>query len=90
MNADAIAKHFYEQGMADATKDRVVRDKNIDLNPRQTHGETNVDGIKVRVLGQSSSDIKNRSFKIRKKCSFCLRQDFVIACESIPLSSSCQ
>jgi len=67
MNADAIAKHFYEQGIADATKDRVARDKNIDLNPRQTHGETNVGGIKVRVLGQSSSDIKNRSFKIRKK-----------------------
>jgi len=67
MNADAIAKHFYEQGKADATKARVARDKNINLEPRKTHGETNVGGVKYRVLGESSSDIKNRSFKIRKK-----------------------
>ena len=67
MNADAIAKHFYEQGKADAIKDRIARDKNINLEPRKTHGETNVGGVKYRVLGQSSSDIKNRSFKIRKK-----------------------
>jgi len=67
MNADAIAKHFYEQGKADAIKDTVAKGKNIDLNPRKTHGETNVGGVKYKVLGQSSSDIKNRSFKIRKK-----------------------
>ena len=67
MNADAIAKHFYEQGKADAIKGQVARDKNINLEPRKTHGETNVGGVKYRVLGQSSSDIKNRSFKIRKK-----------------------
>ena len=67
MNADAIAKHFYEQGRADATKARVARDKNINLEPRKTHGETNVGGVKYRVLGDSTSDIKNRSFKIRKK-----------------------
>ena len=67
MNPDAIAKHFYEQGKADAIKSQVAKNKNIDLNPRKTHGETNVGGVKYRVLGQSSSDIKNRSFKIRKK-----------------------
>ena len=67
MNADVIAKHFYEQGKADAIKDTVAKDKNISLDPRQTHGEVEAGGIKVRVLGQSSSDIKNRSFKIRKK-----------------------
>ena len=67
MNADAIAKHFYEQGKADAVKDRVARDKNINLEPRKTHGEVNVGGVKYKVLGSSSSDIKNRSFKIRKK-----------------------
>ena len=67
MNADAIAKLFYEQGKSDAIKDRVAQDKNINLDPRQTHGEVNVGGIKVRALGQSSSDIKNRSFKVRKK-----------------------
>ena len=67
MNADAIAKHFYEQGKADATKARVARDKNINLEPRKTHGEVNVGGVKYKVLGNTSSDIKNRSFKIRKK-----------------------
>jgi len=67
MNADKIAKHFYEQGKADAIKNRIAKDKNINLEPRKTHGEVNVGGIKVRALGESSSDMKNRSFKIRKK-----------------------
>ena len=67
MNADTIARHFYEQGKADAIKDQVARDKNIDVNPRQTHGEVQAGGIKVRALGDSTSDIKNRYFKIRKK-----------------------
>tara|TARA_R100000353_G_scaffold31260_1_gene25609 strand:+ start:29 stop:1189 length:1161 start_codon:yes stop_codon:yes gene_type:complete len=67
MNADNIAKHFYEQGRADAIKEKIAKDKNIDLSPRTTHGETNVGGIKYKVLGQSASDIKNRSFKIRKR-----------------------
>tara|TARA_R100001163_G_scaffold989_3_gene1560 strand:- start:1038 stop:2219 length:1182 start_codon:yes stop_codon:yes gene_type:complete len=67
MNADAIANHFYEQGKADATKARVAKDKNINTDPRKTHGETNVGGVKYRVLGSSTSDMKNRSFKIKKK-----------------------
>jgi hypothetical protein len=67
MNADNIAKHFYEQGRADAIKEKIAKDKNIDLSPRTTHGETNVDGIKFKVLGQSTSEMKNRSFKIRKR-----------------------
>ena len=67
MNADTVAKHFYEQGRADAIKDQIAKDKNIDTNPRQIHGEIKAGGLKVKVLGQSSSDVKNRSFKIRKK-----------------------
>ena len=67
MNADAIAKHFYEQGKADAVKNQVAKGKNINLNPRQTHGEANVGGFKYKIVGETSSDIKNRSFKIRKK-----------------------
>ena len=67
MNADTIAKHFYEQGRADAVKDTVAKDKNINMDPRQTHGEVNAGGVKYRVLGQSTADMKNRSFKIRKK-----------------------
>tara|TARA_E500000331_G_scaffold348218_2_gene389501 strand:+ start:108 stop:1328 length:1221 start_codon:yes stop_codon:yes gene_type:complete len=67
MNADAVASHFYEQGKADATKARVAKDKNINLEPRQTHGETEVGGMKFKVLGESANTIKNRSFKINKK-----------------------
>ena len=62
MNADAIAKHFYEQGKADALKDSIAKSKNIDMNPRQSHGEINAGGVKVRVLGNTSSDFK---FKIK-------------------------
>ena len=64
MNADAIANHFYEQGKADAVKNRVARDKNINTDPRKTHGEYETGGIKVRVLGDSANDFK---FKIKKK-----------------------
>ena len=64
MNADAIAKHFYEQGKADAMKSSVANSKNINMEPRQAHGEVNAGGIKVRVLGESSSDFK---FKIKNK-----------------------
>jgi len=62
MNADAIAKHFYEQGKADAMKASVAKAKNIDMNPRQAFGEVNTGGIKVKVLGDNSSDFK---FKIK-------------------------
>tara|TARA_R110002020_G_scaffold52813_6_gene148218 strand:- start:1254 stop:2447 length:1194 start_codon:yes stop_codon:yes gene_type:complete len=64
MNADAIAKHFYEQGKADAIKSSVAKDKNINLDPRQTHGEYETGGVKVRVLGDSANDFK---FKIKSK-----------------------
>ena len=62
MNADAIAKHFYEQGKADAMKDSVAKAKNVNMNPRQSHGTVEAGGIKVRVLGEDSSDFK---FKIK-------------------------
>ena len=67
MNADVVAKHFYEQGRADAIKGQVAKDKNINTQSRQTHSEVDSSGFKYRPLGVSSSDIKNRSFKIRKK-----------------------
>jgi hypothetical protein len=63
MNADAIAQHFYEQGKADAIKDNVKRSKNIDMDPRGSHNETEVGGIKVRALGDDSASFK---FKIKK------------------------
>ena len=62
MNADAVAKHFYEQGKADAMKDSVAKAKNVNMNPRQSHGEIETGGIKVKVIGDTSSDFK---FKIK-------------------------
>ena len=67
MNADAVAKHFYEQGKADAMKSSVANAKNVDMSPRQSHGVIEAGGLKVKVLGQDSSDfkfkIKNNKFK---------------------------
>ena len=63
MNPDVIAQHFYEQGKADAIKDRVAKDKNISLNPRTAQGEVNVGGVKYRVLGDSSNSLKVRMRK---------------------------
>ena len=65
MNPDAIAQHFYEQGKADALKESVAKSKNVDMTPRQEHaGEINVNGTKIRVLGNDAEDFK---FKIRKR-----------------------
>ena len=68
MNSDAIAKHFYEQGRADAMKDSVAESKNVNMDPRQElTSNPNQGGIKVKVLGEDSSDfkfkIKNNKFK---------------------------
>ena len=65
MNADAIAKHFYEQGKADAMKNSVAKSKNINMDPRQSHGEAqNTSGPKFKVLGDDSTGLK---WKIKNK-----------------------
>ena len=64
MNADAVARHFYEQGKADALKETVAKSKNINMDPRQSHGVVEAGGIKVRVLGDDSNSFK---FKMKSK-----------------------
>ena len=65
MNSDAIAKHFYEQGKADALKDSMAKSKNVSMDPRQEfNGQINTGGMKVKVLGNNSNDFK---FKIKNK-----------------------
>ena len=64
MNADAVAKHFYEQGKADAMKNSIAKAKNVDMNPRQSHGKIETGGTTFKVLGNNSSDFK---FKIKNK-----------------------
>ena len=67
MNADAVAKHFYDQGKADAMKNSMAKAKNVDMNPRQAHGKIKAGGTTYKVLGNDSSDfkfkIKNNKFK---------------------------
>ena len=63
MNPDAIANHFYEQGKADAMKNSIAKSKNVDMNPRQSHKEVNVDGMKFKVL----SDDTSPTFKFKTK-----------------------
>ncbi len=64
MNADAVANHFYEQGKADAMKNSVAKAKNVNMDPRQSHGTIEAGGVKIRVLGEDSTDFK---FKIKQK-----------------------
>mgnify|MGYP003645476720 CR=1 FL=1 len=65
MNADAVAKHFYEQGQADAMKNSIASAKNIDMSPRQSHASvTDSSGMTVRAL---DNDTANYKFKINKK-----------------------
>ena len=62
MNADSIAKHFYEQGKADATGDIVKETKNIDMDVRQ-NSVTETGGTKFRVVDSGDQF----EFKIRKR-----------------------
>jgi hypothetical protein len=61
MNADQVAKHFYEQGKADAMKSSVKRSKNVDMNPRGTHEEvTTSNGWKIRAVDSGDNSSKFR------------------------------
>jgi len=66
MNADAVAKHFYEQGKADAMKDSVAKAKNVNMKPRQAHGEVEAGGLKFKVLGDNAAGLKIKNNKFKK------------------------
>ena len=59
-NADTIAKHFYDQGVADGTKNVVANSKNINTDTRNTTPEDiYVNGWKVKAIsGADSSKLK--------------------------------
>ena len=65
-NVDTIAKHFYEQGKADAIKEVVAKSNNISTEPRQTSsGELFVNGIRVKAVNgvdTSKLRIQQRKF----------------------------
>ena len=64
-NIDSIAKHFYEQGKSDATKDLVAKSKNISNEVRSTpNSEVMAGGFKVKsISGLDSSKLKIKSRK---------------------------
>ena len=45
-------------------KTSVAKAKNVNMDPRQSHGTIEAGGLKVKVLGDNSSDFK---FKIKNK-----------------------
>jgi hypothetical protein len=64
-NSDTIAKHFYEQGKADATKELVAKTKNLSNEPRkETSGDIFVKGIKIKAI--SGADTSKLRIKTRK------------------------
>ena len=64
-NVDSIAKHFYEQGKSDATKDLVAQSKNVKGQIRESSsGEAFLGGIKVKAIsGLDSSKLKIKTRK---------------------------
>ena len=41
-------------------KNSIAKAKNVDMNPRQAHGEVETGGLKFKVLSDDSSDFKLR------------------------------
>ena len=63
-NVDTIAKHFYEQGKADAIKDVTAKSKNINTGIRQTApSDINVGGIRVKAI----SGVDSSKLRIKKR-----------------------
>ena len=65
MNPDAVAKHFYEQGKADAMKESMAKSKNVNMDARGVHEKvTTSNGWTVRAInGQDTSKLKIRTRK---------------------------
>ena len=63
-NPDSIAKHFYQQGKADAIKQMTADAKNIDMTPRKTaDGFVDAGGIKVKVI--SGDNLSGAKLKLK-------------------------
>jgi len=62
MNPDVIARHFYEQGKADAIQSSVANAKNVNMDARQSFSNESTGGIKVRAVQDDTP-----SFKFKKR-----------------------
>ena len=65
MNPEKFAKHFYEQGMADATEGTMKGIKNINMSEQKISNATRAnDGIQMKVLNpDSGKSLKIKSIK---------------------------
>ena len=64
-NIDSIAKHFYEQGKSDATKNLIAKSKNVTEDVRPTSPSDNfINGLQVKsISGLDSSKLKIKTRK---------------------------
>jgi hypothetical protein len=63
-NVDTIAKHFYEQGKADAVKNVVASSKNVSTEARSTApSDINIGGIRVKAI----SGVDSSKLRIKKR-----------------------
>ena len=62
MNPDVIARHFYEQGKADAIQNSVANAKNVNMDARQSFSNESTGGIKVRAMEDNTP-----TFKFKKR-----------------------
>ena len=62
-NGDSIAKHFYDQGIADATKDIAAKSKNISNEPRVSGDGVYINGLRVKAI----SGVDSSRLKIKKR-----------------------
>jgi len=64
-NIDSIAKHFYEQGKSDATKNLIAKSKNVTEDVRPTSpSDSFVNGLQVKsISGLDSSKLKIKTRK---------------------------
>jgi uncharacterized protein (DUF2164 family) len=64
-NIDSIAKHFYEQGKSDATKNLIAKSKNVTEDVRPTSpSDSFINGLQVKsISGLDSSKLKIKSRK---------------------------
>jgi hypothetical protein len=63
-NVDTLVKHFYEQGISDATKNVVASSKNINKKARPTGGDDiSIGGMKIKAV----SGVDSSRLKINKK-----------------------
>ena len=63
-NADTIARHFYEQGKADAIKEVVAKSNNINTEPRTVpNSDGFINGFKVKAI----NGVDSSKLRIQKK-----------------------